>query len=274
MRTRQIPLTAIFLLLANPALPAAAQVTLLDVPVRRFEFHGKSRISGHVIGEVPGGLPEAALSLAMHANVRMCIEQLPPHLRGPEVPIEIKARNKQVRQILQLLVKQDPRYTYEERQGVIEVFPIGAKKDPVDCLNMTIPVLHVRDPWKYAFVSVQCQIKQVLMNPAELVPDPLREGHCSGASHLSRPPEKILERTFERRTVRDILSELSASAGNVAWYASYTKSPPTCENIVFGEYQPKTWYFVDPDNPNDRRMMEGLPTKCTNCHYHRDVTAP
>ena len=97
---------------------------LLDTRVARFEFHGQSPARGHVTAQVPGGMLDAAMALAFHTNVRICIEEVPRQQPGPPVPIEVSVRARTVGEILQLMVNQDPRYTYRERLSVVEVLPV------------------------------------------------------------------------------------------------------------------------------------------------------
>ncbi len=247
---------------------------LLNVHVAHFEFHGTRGSVGHIRSDSPAGLVAAALNLAAHANVRICIEGLPAQAGMKVVPIEIDAANQTVGEILSRMVRQDPRYEYREKLGVIEVLPVDADQDPTDCLNMRIPILRVGYPWKYAFVAVRCQVSILSRNPFDIVADPFRASRCSGASGLVHPPSNTLRVTFLGKRVRDILDELSSGAGNVAWVAHYRAVPPTCDNLELGETQPKVWYPADPDDSHNPNFIEGLPPKCTSCHYHQSTTPP
>jgi hypothetical protein len=210
-----------------------------------------------------GDLEGTLVALAEHASVRICFELRPPRKGEKHRRFDFRVADKTVGEILELVVRRDRRYEYRERLGVIEVFPVGADKDPTDCLNMVVPALHVHQPWKWAWGAVRCEILLLSENPGRVVPEPLSE--CSGATHLSHPPERALEATFEKRTVREILDELSSMAGNVAWFANYDGPSPTCKNLVLGEYQPLTWY---PPAKEGGPWTEGLPQTCMICHYH------
>ncbi len=267
-------LATVLLLGALAANAVAARVTedqsLLSTRVREFQFHGRKLTGsrGHVAAPFAAGLPEAALALAQHAQVRICIESLPWAQGDRIVPVELKVQNKTIGRILGLMVRQDPRYTYRERLGVIEVLPVAAVGDPADCLNTVIPIFRVRYPWKHAWASLRCALDIVSRNPDEVVPDPIMAGRCAGASHLAHPPHTLLDARFERTTVRDILDQLASSAGNVAWYAHYGGRAPTCQSLQLGEYQPRAWYPVDPDA---KQWVEGLPRNCVRCHYHKQA---
>ncbi len=247
---------------------ARAPSRLLDIRVARFQLHGTSGAVGHLQGD-PAGLPIAASNLGHHANVRICIEELPAGRGLKVVPVDIDAANQTVGEILSAMVRQDPRYEYREKLGVIEVLPVGADENPADCLNMRVPILHVGYPWKSAFTAVRCQIEILSRDPHDIVFDPLRAGRCSeGGLQLRFPPPTTLRQTFLGRRVRDILDELCSRAGNVAWFAAYKAAPPTCGNLQLSETQPKAWYPADPDDSHNPNFMEGLPPKCTSCHYH------
>lgn len=249
---------------------APAPPRLLEVHVARFEFHGAGGSVGHIRADSPAGLATAALGLAEHANVRICIEALPTQADPKPVPIEIVSANETVGGILSRMVSEDPRYEYRERLGVIEILPVGADKNPADCLNMRIPILRVGYTWDDAFVAVKCEMNILSRNAHDIVLDPLRAGRCfPGGLRLSHPPPRTLRRIFVGKRVRDILDQLCSSAGNVAWYANYKGRARTFANLELGEYQPTGWYPVDPDDSRHPNiMMEGLPPKCTSCHYH------
>ncbi len=262
---RAARIAAIVPMVAWLTICARAPSRLLDIRVARFQFHGTSGAVGHLQGN-PGGFPIAPLELGAHANVRICIEELPAGPGVKVVPVDIDAANQTVGEILSAMVRQDPRYEYREKLGVIEVLPVGADQDPADCLNMRVPILHVGYPWKSAFTAVRCQIEILSRDPHDIVFDPLRAGRCSeGGLGLTFPPPRTLRKTFLRKRVRDILDELCSSAGNVAWFAEYKAAPRTCGNLQLSETQPNIWYSVDGDG---KTWAEGLPPRCTSCHYH------
>jgi len=216
----------------------------------------------------PAGLTAALGNLANHAEVRICVEAVP----GPSVelssPVEIDAKDTTVERILDEMVRQDPSYTYRERLGVIEVLPVGADANPNDCLNMVIPLFRVHYPWRYAWNSVKCEVDLARQGLNRLVPDPVLGPGCTATGLVLRfASQRLLEATFERQTLRDILDQLVAMAGNMAWVAYYKKPPPTCENLELGPYQPKTWYPAHPEH-EDGNWVEGLPKTCQSCHYH------
>ena len=264
---RVTPALGLLLLFACPPSPrpAGGAHSLMDRRVAEFETHSKASRDVHegLCCSVEGTL----LALAEHTNIRICYESRPLRKGEKEPRLDFRVADKTVGEILQIVVRKDRHYEYRERLGVIEVFPVGADKDPGDCLNMVVPVLHVHYPWRWAWGAVRCEILALSEHPDRIFADPLADGYF-GASHLTHPPEKMLEVTFEKRTVREILDELSSMAGNVAWYANYDGPSPSCKNLVLGEYQPRAWYGpATAGGPS----TEGLPQTCMICHYHRPL---
>ena len=262
---RVIVMLSLLLLFACPpsTRPAGGAQSLLDRRVAEFETHSKASRDVHIVGECCG-FGGMLVALAEHTNIRICYE-LRPLRKGERNPgPDFRVADKTMGEILQIVVRKDRHYEYRERLGVIEVFPVGADKDPGDCLNMVVPALHVHYPWRWAWGEVRSEISFHSEHPGRFVPDPFAQGY-SGSSHLPHPPDKVLEATFEKRTVREILDELSSMAGNVAWYASYDGPSPSCKNLVLGEYQPLSWHPpATPGGPS----TEGVPQTCAICHYH------
>jgi hypothetical protein len=237
---------------------------LLATRVTLFEFHGGGQTRGHIATKLPGNLPEAALALAAHTGIRIAIEALAPQPNSAPVPIEVSAKDQAVEQILKQMVRQDPRYQYRERLGVIEVLPVQAANDPDDCLNMVIPAFHLHYPWKIAWGQIRWEIDIISKEPNDVVRDPLIERGEGGGSHMSNPPPTILNLTFDHWPVRDILDKMSSTAGNAAWSASFRQAPATCSNLELAEYQPKGEYLGKAPNT----WVDWPSPKCAACHYH------
>jgi len=248
---------------------------------RQEQFRVGTRRMAHPQGSW-GDLGGTLHALAMHANVPICFESLPPRKgegspQGPSQRVtktpgprfRIDVADKTVGEILQLVVRKDPRYTYRERLGVIEVLPVGADKDPGDCLNMVVPALHVHYPWRLAWFEARCEVSLLTEHPGGVFPEPFPACSPSGPG-LTHPPEQMLEATFENRSVRDILDELSSMAGGVFWDAEYDGPSPSCKNLVLGAGQMMTWY---PPARKGQPWIEGLPSPCMMCHYHASAPA-
>jgi hypothetical protein len=226
--------------------------------------------------------------LASHAEVPICMEELRSPPGEKVVPIEIDARNAPVKDILENMISQDPRYEYRERLGVIEVLPQGADRNPADCLNLAIPVFRARNEWNLLMESLRCEVRIVSLDHKTKVADPWvdpRGGGCGGSFPvLAHPPAGIIEANFENRTVRDILDLLCAKVGNMAWSADFddpphwstdrqekrTPSPLSCRDMSIHVYQPRPW---SPSDSGPLTWFEGLPKAFLKCHYHQPCPA-
>ena len=206
-----------------------------EVRVQKFEFRGSDLARGGIKHQDTGGISEAAVKLARQARVPICLEPAEAG-DGDVAPIELAAENAPVATLLQDMVKQDPRYTFRERLGVIEVLPVGAAKDSSDCLNMTIPILHVNYPSTAAIASLRCQIQTVSKSRFDIVFDPLRAG-CAVVLPGARPPDgRPIRATFLFEPVRDILDRIVADSGEAAWVAHFSRKSRGCDSLVIGTY--------------------------------------
>ncbi len=240
---------------------------LIDKPVAEFAFPAHPDGSGHWFGDAAKvGVPEAASALAQHTESKIAIEFLPFDL--PVVPVAIHVKDSTVGTVLSSLLDQDPRYEFVVRPGLIEVRPKGSEDDPVSCLNMEISEYQVAYNWFYAFVGLELKVEHLREYPDDDDFDPIARirGGYSGAGPGLCAPQKVVEASFEKATVRQILNALAASSGNIAWTARFKSSPRACENMIWSNYQPAGCYplfegVVD--------SVEGLPPRCRKCHYHK-----
>lgn len=266
--TRRCALLALVILATFSYSRSADEVNFLQKRVCRFTFHGRNSLaSTHNPGEGPRGIVVAMRDLAAHAEVPICIEELPSPPGAVIVPIEINARNSTVKDILNKMIAQDSRYGYRERLGVIEVFPYGADSDPANCLNMIIPVFKARNEWNSLIQSLRCEVDIVSRSPNAIVPDPWVSGGCGGSfPGLPAAPPGIIETDFVGRTVRDILGLLCTKTGNMAWSASFSTPGEKCQGLSLSTYRPRQWY---PSDTVPLTWHEGLPRTCLKCHYHK-----
>jgi hypothetical protein len=220
-----------------------------------------------MVAQGPGFFREAVQNLALHTELPIALEALPEAGAGKAVPIEIHAENTTVGKILAEMVRQDPRYTYRERLGIIEVLPASAGNDSGDCLNMVIPAFRAETGWNYVLQSLQCQVGRVA-SKKPLIPDPIRAGVCPGGSFgvLPHPPPGVIQVSFENEPLRDILDRLAVKAGNIAWEASFQGAAPVCDRLAITACQPRQWF--PSEAPGPITWSEGLPQKCVSCHYH------
>ncbi len=251
---------ALIVLVAVSTSHSAGAESFVQRRVRRFIFHGKnsSKASAHFADAGPRGITLATRDLASRAEVPICFEELPSSPGEPVVPVEIDAKDSTVKDILDDMISQDPRYVYRERLGVIEVFPRGADHDPTDCLNVVIRSFKERNEWNSLIIDLRVQVA--------IVSRSIKEGVVRGASGLPHAPPGLIEASFENETLRDILDKLCAKVGNMAWTAGFDVPRATCQDMSFGAYQPKAWYSSD---SVPLTWTQGLPSKCKGCHYHK-----
>ena len=253
---------AVLLIAATACAYSADETTWLQKRVCRFIFHGGDpEKSTHNPGVGPLGISAAAGALAHQAEVPICIESLPAismETGDTVAPIEIDATDVTVREILDEMIRQDPRYTYRERLGVIELLPEGADRDLTNCLNLIIPSFKTRNTWNALIGELRIQVATVAKSA--------KDGAVRGGSGVAVPPAGYIEADFENQTLRDILSKLCARVGNMAWAAHFEGPRPACEDISFGTYKPRMSY---PLNTVPLTYSDGLPQECMTCHYHQ-----
>ncbi len=236
----------------------------LQKRVCRFIYHGKNWRKGikHTPMTGPSGVTLAVRALAYHAEVPISLESLPDQPDDKIIPVEIDARNRTVKDILDEIVSQDSRYEYRERLGNIEVLPKGADLDPADCLNMVIPVFRLKVRWNDLIEQLRCEVDIVSKDPKAWVPYPGCGGSFPGL--LDAPPG-LIEADFEHQTLRDILDRLCAKVGNVAWDVTCQKAT-SGHSVELGTFHPRQSFPSDTLPLTD---SEGLPKACIQCHYHR-----
>lgn len=99
--------------------------------------------------EAPGAavvwLPDAISSgmfawrIAASAGVPLVFEALPLDYRDPAIIAQrLDLDGLTVGEALDVLVAQDPRYRWEQREGVVVIRPVGLLADPVDALNQRV----------------------------------------------------------------------------------------------------------------------------------------
>jgi hypothetical protein len=117
---------------------SGAQENVLD---RRIE----SAASGAAVVWVPDGIANGTFAwrVAQTAGVPLIFEASPLHYRDPAVAAErLDLAGHTVREALDDLVGHDPRYRWEERDGVIVIRPGEAWRNPEDPLNQRTVGLH------------------------------------------------------------------------------------------------------------------------------------
>jgi hypothetical protein len=252
--------TVAFAVIFTCAVPGVAEENaVLGRHVRQFIFHGRHpQKRAHDAGAVLRGLDAAVRDLSQHTEVPICLEALPASHGEAVVPVEINAENVTIKDILDELILQNPRYAYRERHGLIEVFPNGADRNPTNCLNMIIPAFKQRAPFNGLLRELRIQVAKTSGSA--------KNGVVRGGSALAHPPPDLIEVDFSNRTVREILSLLSAKVGNMAWSVRFHGPEASCDGISIHVFQPRVWSASD---SAPLTYSEGLPKKCLRCHYHK-----
>jgi len=113
---------------------ARAQESVLD---RRI----KADAAGAAVVWLPDGISDGmfAWRVAESASVPLIFEALPPEYRDPSTVVErVDLDGLTVRRALDILVAREPRYRWEDRDGVIVIRPGRFTNDPDDRLNQRV----------------------------------------------------------------------------------------------------------------------------------------
>jgi hypothetical protein len=113
---------------------AHAQDSVLD---RRI----KADVPGAAVVWLPDGITNGMLAwrISASAGVPVIFEASPLDYRDPTIAARrFDLHGLSVREALDFLVAQDPRYRWEERDGIVIIRPIGVLADPGDALNQRI----------------------------------------------------------------------------------------------------------------------------------------
>lgn len=109
----------------------------------------ESVLDRRITADAPGAavvwLPDAisngmfAWRIAKSADVPLVFEASPRDYRDPAIVAQrLDLDGLTVRQALDALVAQDPRYRWEDRDGIVVIRPIGMQADPGDVLNQRV----------------------------------------------------------------------------------------------------------------------------------------
>ena len=135
--------------------------------------------------------------------------QAAPFEQEPEKNLTLALRHGTVREVLNGLVAQDPRYTFQViGSELVHVFPVGANKDPQDLLNTKVKLFSVSG------ISYDLVLKYPYYYIPELSAEVARRSKSSEAvghtmGNVGVPTITI---TLRDVTVRDILNEIARRA--------------------------------------------------------------
>lgn len=133
-----------------------------------------------------------------------------PFADEPEKNLSINQEPTTVGQILEEIIRQDPRYSYDVvNEHLIHVYPRGAKGDPDDLLNIRVTRLQISS------VEYEDLIKNIRVYIPELEREILRrvipKGQIGGVLRISKSGVGYprLSLVVENTTVRDILNRIA-----------------------------------------------------------------
>jgi len=160
---------------------------------------------------------EEALAKLHEYGIRVCLEKVPRPRGSEEKRVSLQLSEVSIRNILDEIVKSDPRYEWEYVTlptgcDLVSVLPKGAKGDPEDLLNTKVAAFKVDD----------ITIEEAISNIYDFCPElqqRIRYGGRAG-SILRGIPMKGQRRVrkvsllLENVTLREILNELICMSSN------------------------------------------------------------
>jgi len=211
--------TKFLVLLTLPFLRSPANVQaqdFLDLRVSLFEVQNVT-------------LERALAELKLRWKIQVSFEKVPKESEDEkEASFSVKLENASIREILNALVKADPRYyweAYESQLGgfgtLINILPVGAKADPDNPMNIKVEKAVIKDVTPYNAIN---QI-------SSWIPELARKLHPGGTSGSGiygiGAKVKIFKIYFEFEglTVREILNEIALRSGGIGWVFEFVKKP-------------------------------------------------
>ncbi len=159
----------------------------------------------------------------LHAwGIQVCLEKAPRQNGEEEGKISVNLRDASVREVLNALVSEDKRYAWERYRrmsvsltNLINVFPVGAKEDPSNLMNIKA---------KKVVVKAYTTPENLIQSISEFVPELVRKlyvGRGGIAGSIPGGPigpiELYIDFKFEGMTVRDILNEIALRTAGHGW---------------------------------------------------------
>lgn len=181
--------------------------------------------------EINNATMEEALRKLNAWGIQACLEKVPRESeKEEEIRISVRLQDASVREVLNTLVSVDKRYTWEryrrstsfEYTNLINVFPVGARKDPRNLMNIKARKVVIKFP-----TSPENLISKI----EYFVPELARKLH-HGAVAGSIPGGPIggkvslhIDFEFVDMTVREILNEIALRTAGEGWVYECVKSP-------------------------------------------------
>lgn len=175
-------------------------------------------------------LEEALAQLKFRWKIQVCLEKVPKESSyEKEAAISVKRENASILEILDALVKADPRYYWEiynshlyTSASLINILPVGAKNDPDNPMNIKVEKAIIKDVTPYnAITQVDYWIPELAK---KLHPGGIAGSALYGIGTKVRIFKIYFE--FEDITVREILNEIALRSGGLSWVFEFVKKTP------------------------------------------------
>ena len=196
-------------------MPLAAQQPVLDRTL------GVDALGDPVIW-VPSSIDNGlfASRIAMAGQVPLMFEAMPVSLPSVISPTRVALTGKTVREALDLLVANDPRYTWSEANGVIVVRPLAAISDSSDPLNA--PIANVA--WS------DITVPQALSGVATL----LAGGTTPSEPNEARFDDRVFSVAVGSGSLLDVLVDAARAHGALVWSVPDTTQHPGHAGLSVG----------------------------------------
>lgn len=180
-----------------------ANIDPLGLKVPAYDVQGVSIIEA--LRQLKLRVPEKTLVLTL---------EVAPFGQEPEKNLSLALRGSTVKDVLDRIMRLDPRYTYSvfRGRGLIHVLPVVARNDPNDLLNTKVK----------AFTTSGVPYDRLLQYPNYYIPElgaeMLRRSRAGGVagSELSSTGVPAVTVEVHNATVRDILNQISLQAAKLS----------------------------------------------------------
>jgi hypothetical protein len=207
-----------------------------DSPLERpaFDFNSKGV-----------GLTETLLKFSHQQHLRIAIEYVNQASMGK--PIEVRLENTTVRQALDSILHNGHGYSWQLRNGIIEITNTRASKRAQSQLNTVIPVFTISDGENAKMASV------MLWWNLQLSLDKTLKGFGGDVPGNTKSPT-LKPVTLHNRTVREILAYIVLNGGVDGWIVA---GPPEC--LGFTPYC-GLWYLIEaePSDPSNQILLQNI----------------
>ncbi len=201
---------AVFVLILSasiPLLPAEQEPALeakLDAAVGEYTL-------------VEDSFLQAVVRVAAEFEIPMGIEWI----RDSGEKVELEFHSTSVRRVVESLLRNQPGYEWDVRNGVLHVFPRSLRENQRNVLNLRLEEYEVKEDYvQFAARRLQIRVQQIIHDPQE---EKLPGG--IGYSWATGLGDRRVSFTLNDVTVRDILDKLCLAADFKVWMAAFPMTP-------------------------------------------------